>query len=394
MTPLLSVSKTSPKRAPVLESSRDLPLEALRGLAALVVVVWHFFLGLDPLVLNLPGLRGTPFFAFVHGSAAVGVFFVLSGYVLTRHYFETGQKRVLVIGALKRWFRLFLPVFLSVMLSWFFFHFDLYAYKDAAAISRSNWLMSFGFAMNTPFEPNFLGAIQNGFSESIYHDANAYNPLLWTIHIELMGSYIAFAFAGLVRSLRNHNWMIALALFLVGLSTHFVEPWLIAFLAGTLLAFHAPKLKSLKTTTGIVYLVLGITFLGYDEPVGFYGFLDFLEPINGETLRSYTSTIGAVFIMMSFIGYEALRRHLQGRAARLLGRLSFPIYLVHLILIFSLGSIVFVLAKDSNGYSAALAIAALALAPAILALAGLFAAIDIKWIAFVNSLFRRIKIAD
>src|SRR5580692_8294430 len=89
------------------DSSRDLPLEALRGLAALVVVVWHFFLGLDPAVLSLPGLRGTPFFAFVHGSAAVGVFFVLSGYVLTRRYFETGQKRVLVIGALKRWFRLF-----------------------------------------------------------------------------------------------------------------------------------------------------------------------------------------------------------------------------------------------------------------------------------------------
>jgi peptidoglycan/LPS O-acetylase OafA/YrhL len=374
------------------DSSRDLPLEALRGLAALVVVVWHFFLGLAPSVLIMPGLYGTPFYAFVHGSAAVGVFFVLSGYVLTRRYFESGRKRVLIIGALKRWFRLFPPVFLSVMLSWLMFHFDLYSYREAAAISHSSWLATFGFAMNPPFEPTFPAALENGFSEAFYHNSSAFNPLLWTIHIEFIGSYIAFAFAAFLQVTRGRLWAILPVVFAGGLASYFTEPYLTAFFAGTLLAFYAELLKALKNTTGSAFLVIGIVCLGYYEPAGFYRFLYFLEPINGETLRTYISTIGAVFVMISFIGLKPLRRHLQGPSASILGRMSFPIYLVHIILLFSIGSTAFVFAKDTNGYDASLAIAALILMPCITVVAGLFAMIDIQWIAFVNRVFCRIRI--
>ena len=329
----------------------------------------------------------------MHGSAAVCVFFVLSGYVLTIRYFETGQHRFLIIGALKRWFRLFMPVFLSVMLSWLFFHFGFYTYKDAAQISHSDWLASFGFAMLPPFDPNFLAALGNGFAEILYDCNNAFNPLLWTIHIEFMGSYIAFAFAALVSNLRHRNDMIASALVIGGVIAHFIEPLLIGFFAGTLLAFYAPRLRALKTPAALISLAIGLTFLGYREPAGIYAFLGFLDPINGESLRAYTSTLGAVFIMISFIGYEPLRRFFRGKIAQFLGRMSFPIYLVHLILLFSLGSTVFVLVYDGNNYREALLITALVWIPAVLLLAGIFAIIDIKWITFVNSVFRRIKIA-
>src|SRR5262249_27511963 len=144
-------------------------------------------------------------------------------YVLTRRYFETGQKRLLIIGALKRWFRLFGPVFLSVMLSWLFFTFDFYAYGDAAALSHSDWLASFGFAMNHPFETDFFSAIQNSFGET-FHDDPKFNPLLWTIHIELIGSYAVFAFAACIRSLKERNDLIALLFIFAVLTTHFIEP--------------------------------------------------------------------------------------------------------------------------------------------------------------------------
>ncbi len=56
---------------------RDLPLEALRGLAALAVVGWHLLLAFAPIMLADPsyGLAGTPLYAFVHGTAAVCIFF-------------------------------------------------------------------------------------------------------------------------------------------------------------------------------------------------------------------------------------------------------------------------------------------------------------------------------
>jgi peptidoglycan/LPS O-acetylase OafA/YrhL len=60
-------------------------LEALRGLAAVVVLFHHFMLGFTPRLHGMLypeqpySLFGTPAFAFVNGSAAVIVFFVLSG---------------------------------------------------------------------------------------------------------------------------------------------------------------------------------------------------------------------------------------------------------------------------------------------------------------------------
>ncbi|MGE3624331.1 MAG: hypothetical protein AB7H77_10740, partial [Bdellovibrionales bacterium] len=49
-----------PPRTPHLSAARDVPLEALRGLAALMVVAWHFLLGLFPEGLVDPayGLAG------------------------------------------------------------------------------------------------------------------------------------------------------------------------------------------------------------------------------------------------------------------------------------------------------------------------------------------------
>lgn len=364
-------------------------------MAALVVVVWHFLLAFDQPWLSETGhgFFGTPLFAFVHGSAAVGVFFVLSAYVLTARYFETGQRRILIIGALKRWFRLFLPVFLSVMMSWLLFHFHLYPYEDAAKISHSGWLMTFGLSMNPPFDPTFLAALQEGLIIAFYHNNNSFNPLLWTIHIEFIGSYIAFAFAALLAGLRGQPRLVALITLIAGLSVHFIEPLMIPFVPGTLLAFYAPKLRPLKIPAALALIVAGLAFLGYREPVGFYGWLEFLEPINGDPLRAYTGAIGAVFIMMAFIGCEPLRQKLKGPLARILGQMSFPLYLVHLILIFSLGSAVFARAAEGNSYGTAMIITALILLPVILAVTAVFAIVDIKWVAFVNAVFRKISIA-
>ena len=108
-------------------SSRDVPLEALRGIAALVVVAWHFTMSFFRPNWMLHIARRYALHRYLHSCTAqqrLAFSLALSGYVLTRRYFETSEKRILIIGALKRWFRLFLPVFLSVMMSWILFHFS------------------------------------------------------------------------------------------------------------------------------------------------------------------------------------------------------------------------------------------------------------------------------
>ena len=55
-------------------------------------------------------LSGTPLFALVNGSAAVVVFFVLSGFVLTYRAIESDDTSRLWLGAARRWPRLAAPV--------------------------------------------------------------------------------------------------------------------------------------------------------------------------------------------------------------------------------------------------------------------------------------------
>ena len=53
---------------------KDVPLEAIRGFAAIIVVLYHTVLGFSG---NLSAIQATPFNFFINGGSAVVLFFVL-----------------------------------------------------------------------------------------------------------------------------------------------------------------------------------------------------------------------------------------------------------------------------------------------------------------------------
>ena len=82
-------------------------LDGIRGIASLLVVLHHFFLAFyiayfsfDPGASNLRGLEikyGQSVFSVLsNGHFCVCVFFVLSGFVLSRKYFQTNDFQVIV----------------------------------------------------------------------------------------------------------------------------------------------------------------------------------------------------------------------------------------------------------------------------------------------------------
>jgi peptidoglycan/LPS O-acetylase OafA/YrhL len=95
-----------------MKSEKIVVLEATRGIAAIVVLLNHllqaFFPRLDGLTFpdERIALFGTPLFAFVNGTAAVVLFFVLSGFVLTVRAFQSRSSVPLIVGAVRRWPRL------------------------------------------------------------------------------------------------------------------------------------------------------------------------------------------------------------------------------------------------------------------------------------------------
>jgi len=102
-------------------------LDGIRGVAAFMVVIHHFLLAFYPSyytldkqashINNLDVQFGMSLFSVLaNGDFCVCIFFVLSGYVLSRKYFLTNQLDVLISGAQRRFVRLYIPVATALFL--------------------------------------------------------------------------------------------------------------------------------------------------------------------------------------------------------------------------------------------------------------------------------------
>ena len=97
---------------------RRLELDAIRGVAALAVVMHHCLLVLDfgPETKSKYWLLWeTPLRALFAGNEAVTMFFILSGYVLTIPFIQTNQKYANFI--IKRIFRIYPAYLLAVTIT-------------------------------------------------------------------------------------------------------------------------------------------------------------------------------------------------------------------------------------------------------------------------------------
>ncbi|MFT4020946.1 MAG: acyltransferase family protein, partial [Acinetobacter sp.] len=124
--------------------------ESIRGLACLAVVFSHLSLSFYPYLHKFgrdDHARGqwdyfihhSPFAFWYSGTAAVFVFFVLSGYVLTYAILKNQNvpKKVLEMS-LKRYPRLAIPAFGSCILIWLAF-----SLTDISSLWINSWLRSF-----------------------------------------------------------------------------------------------------------------------------------------------------------------------------------------------------------------------------------------------------------
>ena len=223
--------------------SKLVQLEALRGLAAFIVVAWHFLWAFDPARIGIvdgfdpsSAMLGSVSFASIDGPAAVTLFFVLSGFVLPLGFFRSGRTELVVRATAKRWLRLVCLVMLAVLLSWLLFRFGLYRHREAAQISQSAWLGTFGGSHpQEGFAPSLFSAVLEGSLFAFLREPDMYNPVLWTMHHEFLGSFVTFFLAITLWRARPAAavWLLATAAVVV----QFTDPYLFAFVAGTGLAW-------------------------------------------------------------------------------------------------------------------------------------------------------------
>lgn len=369
---------------------RQTHLEAMRGIAALAVVAHHFLLGFTPFTSgylseyrNSDSWAGNVFFAFINGTGAVFFFFVMSGYVLTHYYLQTGDKRVIFSGLLKRLPRLFLPVFISCLCAYLLLKYNLYYFKQAGEMTGSWWLSTLGFGkINPNFEPGLLKATTQSLSV-FFNGVNHYNSALWTMRPELIGSILCMGLAYVLRDLFNLKYAFYLCLMLF-LASARLDLYFYPFLFGLYIAVIQAKYPGFKIPRSISWLIcaVGIYLLGYLEPINAYQWL--AKYADSEHFRDHLYSVGGCFVLLAAVFCKDGYAFFAGKTGRLLGEISFPIYLIHTLVIGSISSLLYIKYFGTMEINTLLWILAAFTLMVSSLLAMLLAKIDSAWVTWLN----------
>ncbi|MBA1158167.1 acyltransferase family protein [Microvirga mediterraneensis] len=337
-------------------AQRNAPLEALRGLAAIIVLLWHTMLGFFPSKSGIfdgfdpdKAAVGKIWFGLIYGTPAVVFFFVLSGYVLTRGFFLSQNPFIILRGAVKRWPRLAGTVTVATLTSSILFALGLYHYQEAGRITGSPWLATFATGAMTAFTPSIWDAFTQGSYFTFFRGDAYYDTSLWTMRYEFIGSFIAFGLALLLSPIRRLRPLVAAALLgVVAILCHFASPYFVAFPVGVMLAALMPEKRlNIPTWGAVSMIILAIYLWGYTgRGVGAFAPLNMILPNMPSLWLSYVYMIGAVLMIVAVESTFALRQFLSKRWALLLGQFSFPLYLIHVLVLCSIGSLTLVLTNS------------------------------------------------
>jgi len=341
-------------------------LDGLRGIAALSVVLLHYVTAFLPFLIGYAAIdrypkldhvvATSPLQLPIAGNFAVCIFFVLSGFVLSIKFFKTKDRQVVVSSAARRIFRLMIPAVGSIFLAYFVLRIGAMHNGPAGAATGNNWLQLFW-----SYPAHFGQALFQGLYGIWFGNTDfiaSYNVPLWTMHYELLGSFLVFGLLALFGTERN-RWLFYGLFGLILIKTYFL-----AFIAGLAicdLSLTQPVLLQ-KLRPRFFWLalplcaVLGTWTTTVDTPYpSVYNHLHVPFFTNGE-LETFAHVVGAILVMLAVLRLPGLAKFLAKRPFQYLGKISFALYLTHFIVLGSLSSYLFTWLLPVAGYAATLLI--------------------------------------
>ena len=332
------------------ETTKISHLEGLRGIAAIIVILSHFVVGFYPALYNghtsethttiqaETYIYDTPLNIFYAGNFAVCIFFVISGFVLSHKFFKEKIKRsndqTITEMAITRYFRLLPLILFSIVTAYIILKSSLFFNQDAGTITKSTWWLSARYN----FSANFTEMLRQAFFDVFFLNKTSYNGLLWTITYEFYGSFTIF---GILYLLGNNK----IRYFIYGILIIFLaDSYYGAFIYGLLLSDiynnHFYIIDKLKTTALIIFTI-GL-IIGAYPPIkpSITSIYNYLEVTDLNSMVFYHN-LGALLITISIFSSTRLQAFFSKKPFTYLGKISFATYVIHLIIICSLSSYIF-----------------------------------------------------
>ena len=374
-------------------------LNGLRGVAAFQVVFHHFILAFYPALFfggewrnHLPaGMEDAASRSVLtvlwDGNFAVCIFFVLSGFVLSHKFFLKKEHEIVTASAVKRYFRLALPVAFSILVAFALMKLSLFYNQPAGVEAGSGWLSSFW-----NFQPDFADSLSQAFYGIFFKDTFEYNVVLWTIAHEFMGSFLIYAFLAIVGKAKNRHFAYA-ALIIVFWQTYYLAFILGMILSDTIAHERAlvrkyDKTKLIRTGLLVLGLLLGSFPAGRDPQGTMYAFMALSWLTDPGTLYH---TLGAFLLMVVLLESRKMQQFFSFRYFLFLGEISFAMYLLHFIILGSFTSFVFIQLEPIMPYPYAVGLSFLASLPIILGVSYVvYKYVDRSAVKFSHILYEKI----
>lgn len=317
-------------------------LDSVRGLAALSVVIYHFLL-VFPLIesdtfgqsqfwlVNL--LKYTPLRAICAGYQAVLLFFLLSGFVLSLPFYQ-GKEGTYLSFIIKRICRIYLPYLCAVI---FAVLLDTLCSRHGIA-GLSGWLNRTWKVYPSP------GLIAQHTLLIDSFNSNEYDPVLWSLVQEMRLSLI---FPFLMFFVNRYSWKFTLGVgSIVGVvgglfynlypayqaDLLFTLECVGLFILGALLAKH--RFALIQTYQRLPrwshYPLFAGGVIGYTAGWWLYGviFLRFFS-----LFTDIVTVIGAAVLLVLALASPRLSALLLRKSPRFLGKISYSLYLYHVIVL-------------------------------------------------------------
>lgn len=389
------------KITPINKKERIEWLDGLKGVACVLIFVMHSVMAFypnyhfaDTAVSHANGLEAalnrSPFRLLTEGKTSVSLFCLTSGIFAALQIMNMKDVKEKMPGLLiKKYLRLMLPILPIGVVVWLFMKFGLFSNIAAAQITQSTWLAGLYK------EPLSLGGMLSSvFIKTWFYGDDAISTAFWMMSQMFYGTFIVILLSMLYWKYQKKSVFIFGFTFLCLLPRHdYVAAFALAAIfawmikEGYIHIFDAfDKTGKLSNVMGFLLIIVGLIFGGYPEfyePTSFYRYFN----VGFDEVLYF---IAAFCIVYGIYNVNFMQKILSNKILKKLGVICYDLLIVHIPILFTIGTGLFLLMINKGvSYNVAAITADVITFPIVIVASLLYNKYVEKWCAAIVNLVEK-----